>query len=125
MSTAAQVLVFVVAGGFLALVVWLVRQGSLKEKFALVWLGVGAGLVVLALVRPLVDDLSNELGIESGTTTLFLLSTLFLAGLLLHLSIVVSRLEEKLRDLTEAYALLVGDRDSGEPAAPISQPDEG
>ena len=125
MSTAAQVLVFVVAGGFLALVVWLVRRGSLKEKFALVWIGVGTGLVVLALVRPLLDDLSNELGIESGTTTLFLLSTLFLAGLLLHLSIVVSRLEEKLRDLTEAYALLAADLDSGEAAAPIPEPDEG
>lgn len=113
MSTGAQVLVFAVALGTLGVVIALVRRGSLKERFAVLWLAVGAGLVVLALVRPLLDRVSDELGIQ-GTTTLFLAAILFLLGLVLHLSVIVSRLEGQVRDIAEAHALLqheLGDED--------------
>ena len=105
MSTAAQILVLGIAGIALVLIVWLVRRGSLKERFALVWTAIGVGMVALALLRPVLDRLSENLGIESGTTTLFLIAILFLLGLVLHLSVIVSRLEEKVRDLAEAHAL--------------------
>jgi len=104
-STAAQILVLGIAGIALVLIVWLVRRGSLKERFALVWTAIGVGMVALALLRPVLDRLSENLGIESGTTTLFLIAILFLLGLVLHLSVIVSRLEEKVRDLAEAHAL--------------------
>ncbi len=105
MSTAAQILVLSIAGIAVIFIVWLVRRGSLKERFALLWTAIGVGMVALALLRPVLDRLSENLGIESGTTTLFLIAILFLLGLLLHLSVVVSRLEEKMRDLAEAHAL--------------------
>ena len=105
MTVGAQILVFGVAVGMLGIVVWLVRRGSLKERFAVLWLLVGLGLILLALSRPLLDALSDSLEIE-GTTTLFLLAIIFLLGLVLHLSVIVSRLEGQMRDVTEAHALL-------------------
>ena len=105
MTTAAQLLILAIAVVAFLVIVWLVRRGSLKERFALLWLGVGGGLFVLVAIRPLLDRLSRELGFESGTTTVFLAAILFLLALILHLSVIISGLEEKVRDLAEAVAL--------------------
>jgi hypothetical protein len=106
MTGRAQIAVFVLAGIVFFAIVVLVRRGRLKERFALLWLGIGFGVVVLAAVRPWLDALSEFLGIQSGTTTLFAASTLFLLGLVLHLSIAMSRLTEQVRDVAEALAIL-------------------
>ncbi len=127
MSTGAQILVLGVAVVAFLVILWLVRRGSLKERFALLWLGIGAALFGLVAVRPLLDRLSEELGIESGTTTLFLAAILFLLGLILHLSVIISGLEEKVRDLAEAVALSEADRAeaSAQPAPLVAPPDDG
>ena len=105
MSVAAQVLTIIIALGGFFLVLFLVRRRKLKERFAVTWLIVGVGMVVLALARPLLDRLSTALGIQSGTTTLFLIAVLVILGIQLQLSVSVSRLEERLRDLAEFVAL--------------------
>ncbi len=106
MTGRAQVLVVVVAAIGVAAILWLVRRGSLKERFALLWLAIAGGLIVLVAVRPWLDSLSETLGIRSGTTTLFAAAVLFLVGLILHMSIVVSAQEEKVRELVHAYRKL-------------------
>jgi hypothetical protein len=123
MSTAAQVLtVFIGVGGFV-LVLALVRKGYLKERFAAIWLFIGVGMILLALFRPLLDRLSESLGIQSGTTTLFVIAILVILGVLLQLSIAVSRGEDKMRDLAEAVALLSASR-TDEPGSPVEPGDE-
>ncbi|HHC07439.1 MAG TPA: DUF2304 domain-containing protein [Actinobacteria bacterium] len=124
MTPAALVLLFVIAFGALGAVLWLVRRGRLKERFALLWLGIGAGMVVLIVVRPLLDRVSELLGIKSGTTTLFLLAFLVILGILLQLSVTVTALEDRVRDLAEAIAL---ERASvlDEPGSPIEPANEG
>lgn len=116
---------FTVAVALLGLVgiLLLVRRGRLKERFALLWLAIGAGMVGLVALRPLLDRLAEALGIASGTTLLFLFAILFLLGLLLHLSVTYSSLEEKVRMLAEEVALQRAD--SVEVGAPIEEPDEG
>jgi len=113
MTERALVFVFVLAAVVFLGILLLVRRGSLKERFAVLWIGIGAGVVVLALVRPWLDALSEFLGIRSGTTTLFLVANLALLGLLLHVSVIISRLQEKVRDLAEAVALLRARDDDG------------
>ena len=124
MSVAAQILTIVIALGGFFLVLYLVRRRKLKERFAVTWLIVGAGMVVLALARPLLDRLSTALGIQSGTTTVFLIAVLVILGIQLQLSVSVSRLEERLRDLAEFVAL--GEPKSGvEAGTPIEEGDDG
>jgi hypothetical protein len=70
------------------------------------------------LFRPLLDSLSEALGIQSGTTTLFMIAILVILGVLLQLSIAMSRAEDKIRDLAEAVALLSASR-SDEPGSSV------
>ena len=113
MSLLAQVLTALIAVGALAVVITLVRRRRLKERFAFIWLFVAVGMVGLVIARPLLDRVSEELGIRSGTTTLFLLAILVILGVLLQLSVSITSLEEKVRDIAEAMALR--DAESGDP----------
>ena len=122
MTVRAQVFAVVVALVGLLGILLLVRRGRLKERFALLWLGIGAGMVGLVAARPLLDRLSQSLGIASGTTLLFLFAILFLLGLLLHLSVTFSSLEEKVRVLAEEVALQR--EDSPQAGAPVGEPDQ-
>jgi hypothetical protein len=83
-----------------------------------IWLLVAFGMTVLVVARPLLDRLSLALGISSGTTTLFLLAILGILGILLQLSVSLSALEEKVRDVAEAVALADATR-------PIEEPEDG
>jgi hypothetical protein len=123
MSTGAQILTILIGVGGFVLVLFLVRKGYLKERFAAIWLFIGVGMILLALFRPLLDRLSEELGIQSGTTTLFVIAILVILGVLLQLSIAVSRGEDKMRDLAEAIALLSASR-SDEPGSPVEPGDD-
>ena len=118
MSPLAATLTILIAIGAVVLVVALVRARRLKERYALIWLLVAFGMLLLAVTRPFVDSVSRFLGIQSGTTTLFLVAILVLLGILLQLSLSLSALEEKVRDLTEAVAL-------AESAEAVEEPDEG
>jgi len=90
----------------LAFVLELVRRRQLREKYALLWLAVGAVAVVLVAARPVLDRVSLFLGITYGPTTLFLFAILFLMAMVGHLSWEVSRLEGESRHLAEEIALL-------------------
>jgi hypothetical protein len=122
-STAAQILTILIGVGGFILVLVLVRKGYLKERFAAIWLLIGVGMILLALFRPLLDSLSEALGIQSGTTTLFMIAILVILGVLLQLSIAMSRAEDKIRDLAEEIALLSASR-SDEPGSSIEPGDD-
>ena len=118
MSILAQILVVVIALSAVVVVIALVRARRLRERYAVIWLLVAFGMTVLVVARPLLDRLSLALGISSGTTTLFLLAILGILGILLQLSVSLSALEEKVRDVAEAVALADAKR-------PIEEPEDG
>ena len=83
----------------------MVRRGYLKERYALLWLvASGCGLVVGAFPQ-LIVHLSNWFGFQY-LTTVYVLSFLFLMGIVLVFSIVISSLSEKSRNLAQELALL-------------------
>ena len=66
MSGATQVLTIAIALGTFGFVLFLVRRRLLKERFALTWLLVGAGMVLFVVARPLLDRVSDALGSSQG-----------------------------------------------------------
>lgn len=89
-----------------AVMLELVRRRQLREKYALLWLAVGVGGVVLGVGRGLVDRLARAVGVEYGASVAFLGAILFLLLVCIHLSWEVSRLEERTRTLAEELALM-------------------
>lgn len=89
----------------LGLVLECVRRNLLKERYALLWLATsGVGLFVG--IFPGIIVAMAELMHFQYLTVLFSLSFVFTLGLILSFSIVISRLSERNKQLTQEFALL-------------------
>lgn len=84
----------------------LLRRRQLREKYAVLWLGVGLAVAVLAIVPGLLKWAADLLGVVTPINLLFFLSTVVLLLVSIHLSWEASRLEEETRTLAEEVALL-------------------
>jgi hypothetical protein len=100
------VLTAITAVVVLVLIFELVRRRQLREKYALLWLGVGAAVAVLGFFPHLLDSITHLVGVASGVSLVLFLGIVFLLLVCLHLSWEMSRLEEETRSLAEEVALL-------------------
>jgi len=83
----------------------MLRKQKLDLKYCLVWIFALLGIAVLCIFPGLLDSLSNLLGIDVPVNTLFLVGIAFLALICISLTIVVSRLSDRLRKLTQNIAI--------------------
>jgi len=90
----------------LVVILELLRRRQLREKYALLWLGVAIVVLPLAVYPQLLDSVAGMLGIASGVSLVLFLGFVFLLLICIHLSWEVSRLEEETRTLAEGTALL-------------------
>jgi hypothetical protein len=101
----------------------LVRRRQLREKYAMLWMTVGAVVVAITLIRGPIDRMAKALGVTYPPSILFLIGIMFLLTVVAHLSWEVSRLEEKTRRLAEEVALMQVERPEGPPReAPAGDP---
>ena len=116
-----DVFILVVALVNVAVMLELVRRRQLREKYALLWIFVGIGGIVLGLGRTVVDRIATALGVSYGPSMVFLGAIMFLLLVCMHLSWEVSRLEERTRTLAEELALLRGDDEAGRRPRPAPE----
>jgi hypothetical protein len=95
--TAVAILVFIVE---------LLRRRQLQEKYAVLWLVTGVGILPLALFPQLLNRVAGWLGIANGVSLVLFGAIVFLLFVCVHLSWEVSRLEEETRTLAEDIALV-------------------
>ena len=101
----------------LTVIVELSRRRQLREKYAVVWLGVGVVIAVFAIAPGLFNRLAHSVGVINPPDLLTVLAALFLLVVCMHLSWEIGRLEDKTRTLAEEVALLRKDiEDLGEEA---------
>ncbi len=96
---------FALSAGMLALVLELVRRGYLKERYALLWLGVAACGAVVGVFPNIIARLSLLLEFQY-LTVVSMFAFIFLMLLVLVFSVVLSRLSERSRELAQEVALL-------------------
>jgi hypothetical protein len=101
-----QVIAIVFSVSIFIGIVDLIRRGRLKEQYAILWLVSAAILLVLSSWRGLLHKLSRFVGVEYPPALLFLLAFLFLLVIVLHYSVVISKLSEKNKRLAQEIALL-------------------
>ena len=129
METRIQ-LVAILATALLFVVVFeAVRRRRLMERYALLWLFCTAVLLGLAVWRDALEELAAAVGIFYAPSALFAVALGFISVLLLHFSLVISRLGDQTKVLAQRVSLLQarldvleGARASGAPAADV--PDE-
>jgi len=105
-TTRTHILVVILAFGGLGFIARQLRLRRLSAKYAILWLVLGSGALIVAVFPGLLDEASDWLGIPYGGTTAFLGAIVVLALVSVHYSRELSRLEERSRTLAQEVALL-------------------
>ena len=101
-----QVFAIIFSLGILVGVVDLIRRGTLKEQYALLWLASAIVLLVLSMWRGLLDTIALAVGVAYPPALLFFVAFLFLLLIVLHFSVIISSLSEKNKRLSQEVAIL-------------------
>ncbi|MBW1988684.1 MAG: DUF2304 domain-containing protein [Deltaproteobacteria bacterium] len=88
------------------LILSLVYRRRLREEYSWLWLAAGFGLIVVVLWRGMLEALTHLIGAVLPTTTLFIISILFLVLINIHFSTKISALTDQVRILAQQLALL-------------------
>ena len=94
-----------------------VRHQRMKERYAALWLIIGAIIIVLGAFPNLLNGVADFVGVALPVNLLFLLSILLLMGVSIHLTLELSRLSEKTRILAVEVAILKALQEQPEGAA--------
>jgi len=97
---------FIFALVMVGIVLELVRRKVFREKYAALWLIIGASALVLAGWPGLLPAVSKALGVQVASNLLFALCIILLLGVCLHLSWELSVVEDENRTLAEELAIL-------------------
>jgi hypothetical protein len=96
----------------------LIRRRHLRERFALIWVVTGVVLLTLALWRQGLNTLAGWVGVKTyPPSVIFAALLFFMLVLVLHFSIVLSRLSDQNVTLAQKLALLetqLRERERGE-----------
>ena len=84
----------------------LVRRRRLREEFSWLWLLTGAIVIILAAWYDLLRFITGIIGAAVPTTTLFLLSVIFLMVISLYYATKISYLHDRVKDLAQHVAIL-------------------
>jgi hypothetical protein len=106
MSLRAHVALAILVALAIVGIIVLVRRRHLKAKYSLLWLSLGAVMVVIAAVPGLLDWTAERLGIWYQPTLLILLGLALLLLIVVHFSYELTRSENRTRELAEQLALL-------------------
>lgn len=91
----------IVALAALVLVVELLRRRRLREKYAVIWVVISIGTVVVAFFPGILRGVADVVGIQTPSNLLFFSSVVILFAVSLQLSREVGLLEEQSRRLAE------------------------
>lgn len=105
MSVRLQVIIAVVVVVALAIIINMIRKKSLELRYALAWLLAGVGIFILDLFPGVIEWLAKLLGIASPVNMLFFLGFCFSLCIVFVLTIAVSRMSIRIKELTQELAM--------------------
>lgn len=106
MQTRIQIVSILVTAGLFVVVFELVRRRRLMERYALLWLFSTAVLLGLAVWKDALTKLATSVGIFYPPSALFAIAFGFVLIMLLHFSLVISRLAEQNKVLAQRLGQL-------------------
>lgn len=99
----------IIVAGFiifsLAYIVNMIRKKALELRYALAWIGVGVGVLVLDIFPGLMEIISKMLGIADPVNMLFFLGFCFSLIIIFVLTVAISRMSIRMKQLAQELAL--------------------
>ena len=105
MNVRLQIIVAVVIFVALGVIVNMIRKKALELRYALAWLIVGAGVLILDIFPGVMEMMASLLGIYSPVNMLFFLGFCFSLIIIFVLTVAVSRMSIRVKELTQELAL--------------------
>lgn len=99
---------FLITCGFVfcLIVITLILKNKISERSSVIWLGGSLIILLMAGQHKILDRVAEFLNIAYPPSLLFLLSTLILLLCSLYQSIQISKLNSKIKDISQYLALI-------------------
>ncbi len=91
---------------FMIGVIELIRRKQIKEAYALLWLIFGGVFIIFSLWKKGLDFIAALVGVYYPPALLFLILTIAIVLVLIQFSVVISRNNDRIKNLTQEVALL-------------------
>ncbi|HNX75633.1 MAG TPA: DUF2304 domain-containing protein [Candidatus Rifleibacterium sp.] len=91
---------------FMIGVIELIRRKQIKEAYALLWLIFGTVFVVFSIWKKGLDFIASLVGVYYPPALLFLVMMVAIVLILIQFSVVISRNNDKVKNLAQEIALL-------------------
>ena len=105
MNWTQRIVLLALALGMLGLTLELIRRRRLREEYAVLWVCTGIMILVFVVMPNLLYIMSGWLQLDRSVLLTFV-CFLFLAAIVLHYSVVISKHSEREKHLTQELALL-------------------
>ena len=112
MNIRIQIIVAVIVLIALCVIVNMIRKKRLELRYALAWLIVGVGILILDCFPNLITWLAKKVGIASPVNMLFFFGFCFSLMIIFVLTISVSRMSIRIKQLAQELALYEKNNDA-------------
>ena|SRR5690349_14894334 len=106
MGTRMQIVAILATAALFLTVFEMVRRRRLMERYALLWLFSTVVLLGLAVWKDALEEVASAVGIYYAPSALFAIAFGFVLVLLLHFSLVISRLADQTKVLAQRLSLM-------------------
>ncbi len=97
---------------FIGLIVILIRNKRIKEEFSILWLFFGLVFLFLSIWRGSLEIIAGILGIAYAPAAIFLILIIAIISILIHLSLITSRLTDQAKVMIQELGLLKMEMDT-------------
>ena len=97
---------------FIVLIIMLIRNKRIKEEFAILWLFFGLVFLCLSVLRGSLEVIARILGIAYAPAAIFLILIVAIISILIHLSLITSRLTDQAKVMIQELGLLKMEMDT-------------
>ncbi|PUA26938.1 MAG: hypothetical protein B0W54_21280 [Cellvibrio sp. 79] len=101
-----QVFSIIGSATLIVFILKLIKRKKLKEEYSLLWLGCGITFFLVSLFKPLLELVAQTLGIIYAPAALLLVLIIGAFFILIQFSVVISKLSESNKNLTQEIGIL-------------------
>lgn len=105
MNIRIQIIIAIFVTLALVIIVNMIRKKALELRYALAWLAVGVGILILDIFPRMIEKISELFGIANPVNMLFFLGFCFSLVIIFVLTIAISRMSIRIKELAQELAL--------------------